>query len=154
MSKLEHKIVADNQVVFTRHFVASPEQVYRAHTDPELLQQWCTGPDGWRMTVCISEPTPGGKIRFEWENEEGHSFYLTGENIEMVPFSKLVHVERMHLPDPTPDNHVTTLFEPKDGGTFMTMTMTLPSKEVLEAMLATGMDGGMEISYQRLEKLI
>ena len=36
----------------------------------------------------------------------------------------------------------------------MTMRMTLPDAETREAMLATGMDDGMEQSYQRLEKVI
>ncbi len=31
-----------------------------------------------------------------------------GEYVELVPFGKIVHVERMYLPDPTPDNHVET----------------------------------------------
>jgi hypothetical protein len=36
----------------------------------------------------------------------------------------------------------------------MTMRMTLPSAEVRASMLATGMEHGMEASYQRLEKMI
>ena len=36
----------------------------------------------------------------------------------------------------------------------MTMRMTLPDAETRAAMLATGMDQGMEQSYQRMEKLI
>ena len=66
------------------------------------------------MPVCISEARPGGKIRYEWTDGKGGGFYLTGEYLELVPFSRIVHVERMHLPDPTPDNHVETRFEP-DG---------------------------------------
>ena len=62
-----------------------------------------------------------------------------------------MHVERMHLPDPTPDNHVETIFEPVEGGTLMTMRMTLPNAETRAAMLASGMEQGMEASYVRLE---
>jgi len=39
---------------------------------------------------------------------QGGGFYITGEFIELAPFSKIVHVERMHLPEPTPDNHIET----------------------------------------------
>ena len=60
----------------------------------------------------------------------------------------------MHLPDTTPDNHVETRFEPDGTGTMMTMRMTLPDAGTREAMLKTGMADGMEISYQRLEKLL
>ena len=85
---------------------------------------------------------------------KGGGFYLTGEYLELVPFSRIVHVERMHLPDPTPDNHVETRFEPDGTGTLMTMRMTLPDAETRAAMLATGMEHGMEASYVRLETMI
>ena len=58
------------------------------------------------------------------------------------------------MPDPCPDNHVETRFEPDGQGTLMTVRMTLPDAETRAAMLATGMDDGMEQSYQRMEKVI
>lgn len=116
----------DTRVVVTRHFAAPPEAVYLAHATPALIQQWMLGPDGWTMPVCQIEPWPGGKIRHEWANGKGRSFYLTGECLELKPYHRLVHVERMHLPDPTPDNHVETTFEADGAGTLMTMRMTLP----------------------------
>lgn len=104
------------------------------------------GPDGWTMPVCINEAWPSGKIRYEWADGKRHSFYLTGECLELEPYRRLVHVERMHLPDPTQDNHVETVFEPFEGGTMMTMRMTLPDAETRAAMLGSGMDQGMEAS--------
>jgi hypothetical protein len=60
----------------------------------------------------------------------------------------------MYLPDPTPENHVETIFEPDGDGTLMTMRMTLPDAKTRDAMLATGMEHGMEASYVRLETII
>ncbi|MBS1802743.1 MAG: SRPBCC domain-containing protein [Acidobacteria bacterium] len=154
MNKMSLKTEGDRFVVVTRRFAASPEAVYRAHTDPEVIKKWMLGPPGWTMPVCINDPRPGGKIRFEWSDGNGHGFYLTGENLEMEPYKRLVHVERMHLPDPTPDNHVETLFEPDGAGTLMIMRMTLPNEEVRKSMLATGMESGMAVSYDRLESLV
>ncbi len=57
----------------------------------------------------------------------------------------------MHLPVPTPDDHIVTTFEPNGSGTLMRMTMTLPSAEARAAMLETGRERGMEASYARLE---
>jgi uncharacterized protein YndB with AHSA1/START domain len=151
MSKLQLRTEGDTHVVVTRQFAASPEAVYRAHTEAELVRKWLLGPDGWTMPVCISEARPGGKIRYEWTDGKGGGFYLTGEYLELVPFSRIVHVERMHLPDATPDNHVESTFEARDGGTLLTLRMTLPDAETRAAMLATGMEDGMEASYARLE---
>jgi uncharacterized protein YndB with AHSA1/START domain len=154
MSKLTLMTEGDKHVVVTRRFAAPPEAVYRAHTEPKLIQKWMLGPDGWTMPVCVCEARPGGKIRYEWADGKGGGFYLTGEFVELVPFSRIVHVERMHLPDPTPDNHVETRFEPDGSGTLMTMKMTLPNAETRAAMLASGMEHGMEASYARLEAMV
>lgn len=154
MTRLTLKTEGDTHVVVTRHFAAPPEKVYLAHTDPNLVQKWMLGPEGWTMPVCINEVKPGGKIRYEWSDGKGRGFYLTGEFIELVPFSKIIHVERMHLPDPTPDNRIETRFEPDGTGTLMTMRMTLPDAQTRAAMLATGMESGMEASYARLETMI
>jgi uncharacterized protein YndB with AHSA1/START domain len=151
MSMLTLTAEGDRHIRITRRFAAPTELVYRAHVDPLIVQQWMLGPDGWTMPVCINEAWPGGRIRYEWSDGKGRSFSLTGEFVELVPFSRIVHIERMHLPDPTPDNHVETRFEPDGNGTFMTMRMTLPSAEVRAAVLASGMDRGMEASYVRLE---
>jgi uncharacterized protein YndB with AHSA1/START domain len=154
MSKLTVVTEGDKHVVVTRRFAAPPEAVYRAHTEPRLIQKWLLGPDGWTMPVCVCEARPGGKIRYEWADGKGGGFYLTGEFVELVPFSRIVHVERMHLPDPCPDNHVVTRFEQDGSGTLMTMQMTLPDAQTRAAMLASGMEHGMEASYVRLETMI
>jgi uncharacterized protein YndB with AHSA1/START domain len=153
MSKMALKTEGDTHVVVTRHFAASPEAVYRAHTDPKIIQKWLLGPDGWTMPVCINDARPGGNFRYEWTNGKGQGFHITGEFLELVPFTKIVHVERMFLPDPTPDNHVETRFAADGSGTLMTVRMTLPDAKTRDAMLATGMERGMEASYARLEKM-
>ena len=111
------------------------------------------GPDGWSMPVCINDLRPGGNFRYEWTNGKRGGFHITGEFVELVPFSRIVHVERMHLPDPTPDNHIVTTFEKGGSGTLMTMRMTLPDAASRAAILATGMEHGMEASYVRLDAL-
>jgi len=154
MSKLKLETQGDRYVVVTRQFAATPEALYRAHTDPKLIQQWMLGPDGWTMPVCICDARPGGKMRYEWASSDQPGFFLTGEFLELTPYRRIVHVERIHLPDPTPDNHVETTFEANGSGTLMTMRMTLPNAATRAAMLATGMEGGMETSFARLETLI
>ena len=153
MEKLMLKTEGDTHVIVTRRFAAVPEAVYRAHLEPALIKKWMLGPDGWTMPVCNNEARPGGKIHYEWANGKGGGFYLTGEFLELTPFSRIVHVERMHLPDPTPDNYIGTTFDADGTGTLMTMRMTLPDAGTRAAMLATGMEHGMEASYVRLEGL-
>jgi uncharacterized protein YndB with AHSA1/START domain len=144
----------------TRRFAAPPEKVFEAHVDPALIPRWMTGPGGWSMPVCINDARPGGAFRYEWRGDEsGQGFSATGEFLEVERPRRIVHVERMHLgpdgPDPTPDNRCETLFEPDGaGGTRFTLTMSLPSPEALDAMVATGMTDGMEVSYAQLDALV
>jgi uncharacterized protein YndB with AHSA1/START domain len=152
MTKMTLKTEGDTHVVVTRRFAASPEAVYRAHTEPSIIQRWLLGPDGSTMPVCQCDARVGGGFRYEWVNGKGHGFHITGEFVAIEPFRRIVHVEVMHLPGPTPENHVETAFEPDGEGTLMTLRMTLPDAAARDAMLATGMEHGMEASYVRLER--
>ena len=87
MSPMTLKTEGDTHVVVTRRFAASPEAVYRAHTDPKLIQKWLLGPEGWTMPICISEARPEGKIRYEWTDGKGHGFHLTGRYWNCAPIA-------------------------------------------------------------------
>lgn len=152
--KMTLKTEGDKHILITRYFAAPPRIVFRAHTEPDLIKKWLLGPEGWTMPVCINEAKPGGKMRMEWSNSKGGGFYLTGEILELDPPRRIVHVERMHLPDATPDNHVETTFEPQGDGTLMTIRMTLPDSATRSQMLSTGMEHGMEASYRRLDAML
>ena len=154
-NKMTLETEGETHVIVTRRFAASPEAVYRAHTDPKVIQQWLLGPEGWVMPVCINEARPGGIFRYEWTKADGsQGFHITGEILEMEPGHRIVHVERMHMPDALPDTRIETRFDAAGEGTLMTMRMTLPDAQTRAMMLATGMERGMEASYARLEGLI
>lgn len=149
-------------ITVTRRFKASPQRVFAAHVDPALIQRWCFGYDGWRMPVCINDARRGGELRWEWADGQGAGFSVTGTYELVEPPrdgrpGRILHVERMHLgpdgPDPTPDNHVETTFAAEGSGTLLTVVMRVDSPEAMEAMLATGMTDGMEVSYARIDAL-
>ncbi len=154
MSDVTFEAQGEREILITRSFAAPRERVFAAFTTPGLIRQWMIGPPGWTMPVCISEARPGGLLRFEWADGAGNGFHLTGEYLELEASGRILHVERMHLPDPTPDNRVETRFSPDGTGTLLRMVMTLPDAETRAAMLATGMAEGMEASYARLDPLM
>ena len=154
MSKLTLTTEGDTHVIVTRRFAASPEAVYRAHTEPELIQKWLLGP-GWLDHAGLHQRGAAGRqdpLRMDATARAAASISPASSS-SSKPFSRIVHVERMHLPDPTPDNHVETTFVPDGKGTLMTMRMTLPDAETRAAMLASGMEHGMEASYVRLDSM-
>jgi uncharacterized protein YndB with AHSA1/START domain len=154
MTKLHVETPGDTQIVVRRTFAAPPALVFRAHVDAALMSRWMNVMPGWTMPVCESDPRPGGRMRFAWQDDQGGGFRIEGEYIEIEDGRRILHVERMFMPDPTPDNRVETLFQASDGGTLLVMTMTLPDAETRRAMLATGMTDGMAMTYDRLDALL
>lgn len=150
------RLVTDGEtrIIITRTLAAAPALVFRAHTDAALIKRWMLGPDGWTMPHCQSDPRPGGTFRFEWTNGLGHSFHATGEYLDLTAPARIVHIERMFLPNPTPDSHVETRFDPVETGTRLTMIMTLPDAKARAAVLASGMEDGLEDSYARLDTVL
>lgn len=154
MTRLTLTTEGDHHLVVIRRFSAPPERLYRAHLDCELIQQWMLGPEGWSMPRCSCDARPGGTFRYEWVGDDGNGFHITGEFLELEPFRRILHVERMHMPNPTPENRIETTFESDgEGGTVLTARMNLPDADTRAAMLESGMEEGMEASYVRLEEL-
>ena len=109
-----------------------------------------TGPAGWTMPVCL-EGEVGGKIRYEWSDGQA---VVPPHGRDPSSNRRIARPRRAHAPARShPDNHVVTTFTHDGEGTLMTMRMTLPDAEVCKAMLASGMEHGMEDSYARLERI-
>jgi uncharacterized protein YndB with AHSA1/START domain len=150
----EAQILSDTQVRVSRVIRGSVERVWEAHHDPALVRRWLLGPEGWTMPVCELAAAPGDSFRYEWESEKGEGrFGFTGELIESQPPYREVTTEQMiGMDGPGTLNEMT--LTPVEGGTLLAIVITYPSAEVRDSVLGTGMVGGMEMSYARLESEI
>jgi uncharacterized protein YndB with AHSA1/START domain len=148
----EAQILNDTQVRITRVIRGTAEQVWRAHHEPELMQRWLLGPDGWTMPVCEVAGRVGESYRFEWEAADGSNrFGFEGELLESEPPYRAVTTERMiGMDGPGTVNEMTLTAVP--AGTLLSILITYPNAEVRDMVLGTGMTTGMERSYVRLEE--
>ncbi len=147
------ELLDDTHVRITRLIEGPAELVWRAHTEPELMQRWLTGPDGWRMTVCELDPTVGAPYRYAWEHEtqESPGFGFDGHTLVVEAPRRMVATEHMTGTDyPSTTNDM--LLTEEDGATLITLVITYPDAQTRDMVLATGMTDGMETSYQRLER--
>jgi uncharacterized protein YndB with AHSA1/START domain len=150
----EAQILSDTQVRVSRVIRGTVEQVWAAHHDPELLQRWMLGPDGWTMPVCEIAAQVGDTYRYEWESvDDAQRFGFTGALLESAPPHRAVTTEQMIGMDGPPATNEMTL-TPVEAGTLLSIVITYPSAEVRDMVLATGMTGGMETSYARLEERV
>ena len=150
---------SDREVRVVRTFKAPRQLVWDAHTKPELVSKWMLGPPGWTMPVCEMDVRVGGAYRWRWRSVEGNKeFGFFGKFIEVNEPSKIVHEENFDPGDiggpmSSEPAIITTLYEERDGGTTLTLTMRFASKEVRDAAVSTGMTDGMEIGYARLDEM-
>ncbi|WKK73116.1 SRPBCC family protein [Rathayibacter oskolensis] len=151
---VESQILSDTQVRVSRVVRGSIEQVWRAHNDPDLMRRWMLGPDGWSMPVCEIATEVGESYRYEWQRDGGDErFGFTGELLESEAPVRAVTTEAMIGMDaPATLNELT--LTPTHGGTLLTVVITYADAAQRDAILATGMTGGMETSYARLEGLL
>jgi len=159
MDKAKVTLPSDREVKVTRSFKAARPLVYRAYTEPALVQRWLLGPPGWSMPVCEMDVRVGGRYRWRWRSDKDASeFGFAGTFREVQPPSRLVHTET-YDPGTVDDAHpqsealVTVTFAEDGGLTTVTTLIDFGSKEARDAAVATGMTDGMEQSYQLLDRV-
>lgn len=144
----------DTDVVVTRTFDASPDLVFRAFSEPALVQRWQLGYPGWTMPVCEIDFKVGGTYRYRWRNdEEGIEFGFTGTFQKIEKPGLIVHSEKPEDVD-MGEAIVTNELRSQNGGTLMTMTIRYPSAEVRQQAIETGMTDGMGVSFDLMDVLL
>ena len=145
----------DREIVMTRVFDAPRKLVFDACTKPELVKQWLLGPPGWSMPVCEIDLRVGGTYRYVWRRDrDGTEMGMGGVYREIVPPERIVATEKF---DDAwyPGEAVGTLVLLDQGGkTTFTQTVLYESREAREAVLKSGMESGVAMSYDRLAELL
>lgn len=135
-----------------REFDATPEQVYRAHTDPELLKRWL-GPRDLEMTVEEFDARTGGRWAYTHRRgDEAYEFY--GSFHELRENERIVQTfTYAGMPDSVALEIAT--FEALPGGRTRLVNRSIGSSvEERDAMVASGMEHGIVAGYEKLDDLL
>lgn len=138
-------------VRITRDFDATPAQVMRAHTDPELFARW-TGPDGMDTEIVDWDATTGGRWRYvaRRDGEEygfRGCFHEIGDDRIVQTFTFEGMPEGVALE--------TLRFEDLgDGRTRLHAQSLVDSFEGRDQWLASGMEEGVKQGYAKLDALL
>ena len=139
----------DDEIVMTRRLNAPRELVFAAWTDPAHLGHWLGRAD-WTMTVCQSDPRPGGIRRFVWRRHDGAEMGVRGVYREVTHPNGFVCTESF---DGSPVETLNTLrLVERRGQTTITSTIRYPSARARDAALATKMRAGFDESLTRLSE--
>jgi uncharacterized protein YndB with AHSA1/START domain len=155
MSKTtETAIEADQKlpvIRMSRDFAATPEQLFRAHTDPALFARW-VGPDSLTTRIEHWDARTGGSWRYVSERD-GTEFAFHGCFHEVRP-GRIVQTFTF---DGDPDGVAleTLWFEDLgDGRTRLRTQSLVDSFENRDAWLRSGMDTGVDQGYAKLDRML
>ncbi|WP_020659511.1 SRPBCC domain-containing protein [Amycolatopsis benzoatilytica] len=131
-----------------RDFDATPAQLFRAYTDPELLTRWL-GPRDVGMRLLEFDPHSGGGYRYLHRDTDGGEHFFHGVFHAVVTNERIVQTFEYE----GAAGHVsleTVSFEDLDGRTRVRTQSVYPSVEARDAMVASGMERGIRDSMDRL----
>jgi uncharacterized protein YndB with AHSA1/START domain len=145
---------SDTQILVTREFDAPRRLVWRAYTEPELIKRWWAGEKG-NVTSVEVDLRVGGRWRYVMEASGGFEVAFHGEYREIVQPERLVNTEAFEgIPEPDANAAlVTVTLTEKDDRTFLEVLIESKDKEGRDAIVNSGMESGMQQSYDALEQV-
>jgi uncharacterized protein YndB with AHSA1/START domain len=142
---------SERELVVSRTVNGPARMAFDAWTKPELFERWWA-PKSFPISLlsCQMDVRVGGRYRLEF-GYEGTTMEFFGRYLEVTPHSRLVWTNDEGESDET----ITTVTFDEDGGTTLVVVHDLhPSKEALDAAIASGSTSGMPEALAQLDELL
>ncbi|MEU4237943.1 SRPBCC family protein [Actinoplanes sp. NPDC026619] len=154
MAPAKVTLPSDTQILITREFDAPRHLIWRAYTEPDLIKRWWSGERGAVTSVEVDLQV-GGHWRYVMTANGGFEVAFHGEFREITAPERLVNTEAFEgIPDPDGNAAlVTVTLTEKDGRTYIEVLTEMKDKAGRDAIIESGMEGGMQESYNALEKV-
>jgi uncharacterized protein YndB with AHSA1/START domain len=141
-------------IEMSREFNATPEQLFRAHTDPELVAKWL-GPKRLTMKIDEFDASNGGRWRYTHAEEDGTTYGFHGvfhgtpsvkdgivQTFEFEGWPGQVALESLTFEEVSP------------GKTILHAHSVYQSVEARDGMIESGMETGVNEGYDQLDELL
>jgi uncharacterized protein YndB with AHSA1/START domain len=142
----------DREIHIERTFDAPRDRVFEAYTDPKLIPEWW-GPHGTTTIVDQMDVKAGGSWRIVSRESDGSETAFRGTYREVSPPERIVQTfEWEGMP-----GHVsveTATFEDLGDRTKVVTTSLFHTPQERDGMLQSGMEKGMNETYDRLDALL
>jgi uncharacterized protein YndB with AHSA1/START domain len=145
----------DEEILITREFDARRELVWRAWTEPALVERWWGGQRGAMESVEI-DLRVGGTWRYVMAAQGGFQVAFHGEFREIEPVERIVTTEVFEGAPPSDAGDVLNVvtFTEADGRTTLDLLVQCPNQEIRDAIMDSGMETGMQEQYDVLDELV
>jgi uncharacterized protein YndB with AHSA1/START domain len=160
MRALTFERASDRELMMSRTFNGPARIVFDAWTRPEHVRRWWAPTSlGVEMLRCEADVRVGGHYRYVLQPAKGEAFAFAGTYTEITPPARLVYTtffEPGAVPRASDDDAaiVTVTFDERDGQTHVVARELYPSKEILDAAIATGMERGVHVTMDQLDELV
>jgi uncharacterized protein YndB with AHSA1/START domain len=144
---------SERELVATRAFDGPARIVFEAWTRPELLKRWWVPKScGLTLLSCEADVRVGGRYRLVFSHPAApQPIEVFGRYLEVTPPSRLVWTNE----EAGDSGQVTTVtFEETGGKTLLVLRDLYPSKEALDAAIASGSTAGTGESFEQLDELL
>jgi uncharacterized protein YndB with AHSA1/START domain len=135
-----------------RDFAGTPEQLFRAHTDPELLQRWI-GPAGCTTEILAWDATDNGRWRYSVTDSNGEPQLFRGSFHTVSPTRLVQTFTWEGMPDAVALETM-TLEDLGDGRTRLHAQSLCDSFEARDAWLRSGMEVGVNDGYAAIDRML
>jgi uncharacterized protein YndB with AHSA1/START domain len=143
---------SERELVVTRSVNGPARLVFEAWTNPELFRRWWIPKSfGLSLLSFEAEIRTGGHYRLVFAHGDSEPMAFFGRYLEVTPHSRLVWTNE-EGEDGGPVTTVT--FEENGDKTLLVMHELYPSKEALDAAMASGEKSGMDESFAQLDELL
>jgi uncharacterized protein YndB with AHSA1/START domain len=143
---------SERELVVTRIVNGPARTVFEAFTRPELFKRWWV-PKSFNLSLlsCELDVRVGGTYRLVFSHDGSEPMAFFGRYLEVTPHSRLVWTN-----DEGDDGGAVTTatFEEEAGKTLLVMRDLYPSKEALDAAIASGATSGMPETLEQLDELL
>lgn len=146
-----HERTGPQSIRHRREFDAAAELIQRAHTDADLFVRWM-GPRGTTVRLDRFTPQTGGSFRYVVQAADGGAWAFRGSYHEVAP-GRIVHTWE-YEDEPGATLETLRFLDLGEGRAALEVTSTYTSEAACDAMLASGMDAGMDEDFERLDDVL
>lgn len=141
----------DTEILITRRFDAPADLVFDVWTTVEHVRRWWADPEH-PMTVCEIDLRVGGAWRYVFGLDAATEIGFHGTFREIDRPRTIVYTETFEA-EPDGETVNTMALEEHDGVTVFTLRCECGSREVRDAVLASGMEDGFQRCLDRMEDI-
>lgn len=147
---------ANKKMKVVRDFDAPVEDVWRAFTDPTILDQWWA-PKPWKTNTKSMDFRPGGRWLYYMQGPDGSRHYCLNDYETVVPKKSYSGLdafcdEQGNIIPEMPRMQWKVEFASIEDGTRVTVDVTFPSEADLEKIVEMGFKEGFAMAHRNLDE--